>query len=65
MLAAVIERIREKARLREMDWRWRMTGASSWSLFPPSFYATHTKEEAEQAERDAIDECRRLAEQLK
>ena len=65
MLKKFIGRIREMQRLKRMDDMWRMTGQSSWSLFPPSFYATHTKEEAEKAEREEIAECRKLLEQLK
>lgn len=57
--------VREKIRLRRMDREWRMTGRSSWSLFPPSFYATHTKEEIEKAEREQLEECKKLREQLK
>lgn len=64
MIKEFIQRIRRKEELRQQDELWRATGGASWSLFPPSFYATHTKEEAEQAEREVLEECRKLREQL-
>lgn len=64
MIKEFIQRIRRKEELRQQDELWEATGDPCWSLFPPSFYATHTKEEAEQAEREVLEECQKLIEQL-
>lgn len=46
-LKNLIHKIRFRINLVAMDdWRY-YTGASSWELFPPSFYYTHTEEEIE------------------
>lgn len=40
------------------------TDMCSWELFPPSFYKTHTKEEIEQATREAKERIRKLLDEL-
>lgn len=40
------------------------TDMSSWELFPPSFYKTHTEEEIEQATREAKERIRKLLDEL-
>ena len=44
-----IRKLRFKHKLWEMDFFADYTGMSSWMLFPPSFYYTHTEEEIAQA----------------
>lgn len=40
-------------------------GGNSWGLFPPSFYYTHTQEEAERISAKAIEEIEELMDRLK
>jgi hypothetical protein len=49
-----IKRKKQEEELRSMDMAWYLTGQSSWSLFPPSFYATHTKEEITKAAEEEL-----------
>lgn len=44
---------------------WHMlTDMSSWELFPPSFYRTHTEEEIERATRETKERIRKLIDEL-
>lgn len=47
-------------KLFEMDWWWRFTGADSWGLFPPSFYRSHTKEDAERIREETVKSLREM-----
>lgn len=47
-----------------MDEEWRLSGRSCWSLFPPSFYYTHTEEEIERITAETIDRIQKLIDQL-
>lgn len=47
LLKNLMYKIWFRIKLKEMDDWWYCTGASSWELFPPSFYYTHTEEETE------------------
>lgn len=49
-----IKIIRFKMKLREMDDIYYMTGQSCFSLFPPSFYYTHTPEEIERITQEEL-----------
>lgn len=42
----------------------RLTDMSSWELFPPSFYKTHTEEEIKLATREAKERIRKLLDEL-
>ena len=42
-----IEKRRWKLKLERMDFIWYFYGGSSWQLFPPSYYYTHSPEEVE------------------
>lgn len=42
----------------------RMTDMSSWELFPPSFYKTHTDEEIKEATEAALARIRVLLDEL-
>lgn len=44
-LRNLIHKIRFLIKLKQMDDWWYFVGGSSWQLFPPSFYYTHTEEE--------------------
>lgn len=48
-------RIKFRMKLWKMDSLWRFTGGPANSLFPPSFYYTHTEEEI----KKAVDEAAR------
>ncbi len=39
------EKIKLKIKLTRMDLKWKLMGVRWFSLFPPSFYYTHTDEE--------------------
>lgn len=45
LLRKMIKKIIFRIKLIHMDSRWRFYGGSSYDLFPPSFYYTHTEEE--------------------
>ena len=45
-----------------LDNIWELTGGYSWTLFLPSFYLTHTKEEVEKATNE---EARKIQEVLR
>lgn len=42
----------------------RMTDMSSWELFPPSFYRTHTEEEIEEATERTVQRIRVLLKEM-
>ena len=50
-------------KLWEMDWWFYFLGISGWALFPPSFYYTHTEEEAERIKKELIAELRKILEE--
>ena len=43
-----------------MDTLWDYMGCRCWSMFPPSFYYTHTEEEIEQITKEVIEECKKI-----
>jgi hypothetical protein len=49
-----IKRKKREEELMSMDMAWYLTDQSSWSLFPPSFYATHTEEEINKAAEEQL-----------
>ncbi len=46
LLKKIIQKIKFKIKLMDMDMKWRIMGGGCFS-FPPSFYYTHTEEEIE------------------
>lgn len=52
--------IKGRMKLWKMDSMWRFTGGPANSLFPPSFYYTHTEEEINKA----VDEALRPLEEI-
>lgn len=54
------EKRRREKELEEMDRRWEKSGASSWELFPPSYYYRYTPEELAKMR----EEKKRLIEKL-
>lgn len=63
-LKKAIKTILFKIKLYEMDKWWRITGKSGWSLFPPSFYHTHTEEEIERIQAETIERIKKLIDEL-
>ncbi len=45
------------------DW-WYFTGASSYELFPPSFYYTHTQEEIERITKEKKEKIQEMIDKL-
>ncbi len=56
----VQQKIIFKIKLWEMDTLWDYMGGRCWSMFPPSFYYTHTEEEIEQITKEVIEECKKI-----
>lgn len=56
----LIKKIIFQIKLWGMDHQWRFSGQSSYSMFPPSFYYTHTPEEIERLKREEIAKIRRI-----
>ncbi len=56
----IIHKIIFKIKLWEMDTLWDYMGCRCWSMFPPSFYYTHTEEEIEQITKEVIEECKKI-----
>lgn len=59
-----IKKVRFKHKLRVMDDFYYFTGQSSYSMFPPSFYYTHTPEEIERITQEEMKKIRELIEQM-
>jgi hypothetical protein len=60
MLIEIVKKIRFKMKLREMDRQWYFTFGNCFSLFPPSFYYTHTQEEIDRITAEEIAKIRKL-----
>ena len=60
----MVKKILFRIKLRKMDEEWRLSGRSCWSLFPPSFYYTHTEEEIERITAETADRIQKLIDQL-
>lgn len=58
----IYKRLTYKSYLRRLDSDYYCSGATCWSLFPPSFYLTHTPEEVEKAKRETLDELKKMLE---
>ena len=48
-----------------MDEWWYYTGASSWELFPPSFYYTHSREEIKRITAETVERIQKLIDGMK
>lgn len=59
-----IRKRREKRKLEDMDRMWYLTGRSSWELFPPSFYYTHTPEEIKKETAELMERVHKLIDEL-
>lgn len=64
LLENLIHKIWFRINLVAMDDWWYYTGASSWELFPPSFYDTHTEEEIERITKETKARIQALIDQL-
>jgi hypothetical protein len=51
---SLFKKIRFRMKLREMDDMWRLTGGGCFGDYPPSFYYTHTPEEAKRIKQEEI-----------
>ena len=60
----LIDNIRFRIKLQQMDDLWRDMGGSCWGLFPPSFYYTHTEDEIKRIKDETIKELYEMLEQL-
>ena len=60
----IIKKLQFRWKLKEMDEFAAYTDMSSWMLFPPSFYYTHTDEEIEQATAEAKARIYKMLEEL-
>ena len=60
----LIQKIKFRIKLKEMDDWWYYTGENCFGLFPPSFYYTHTQEEIEKITTEEKRKLRALIEQL-
>lgn len=49
-----IDRIKFKIKLQEMDYIYYRYGGNCFGFFPPSFYYTHSQEEAKKIEEETI-----------
>lgn len=60
----LIQKIKFRIKLKEMDDWWYYTGGNCFGLFPPSFYYTHTQKEIEKITTEEKRKLRALIEQL-
>ncbi len=51
---------KKKRELRKKDEMWSMLGGNCFGLFPPSFYATHSSEEAQQIKQAEIEKLKKI-----
>lgn len=65
MMKKLIQKLRFRAKLRRMDDMWRYMDGHSWSLFPPSFYFTHTQEEIQRRKKAELDKLKAMLEEYK
>ncbi len=59
-----IKKILFRIKLWRIDDWWYYTEASSWELFPPSFYYTHTEEEIERITAETVERIQKLIDEL-
>lgn len=59
-----VQKIIFQIKLWRMNGWWYYTGASSWELFPPSFYYTHTKEEIEHITAETVGRIQKLINEM-
>ena len=59
----LIDNIKFRIKLQQMDDMWYLMGGSCWGLFPPSFYYTHTEDEIKRIEEETIKELYEMLEQ--
>ena len=59
-----LEKKRVERHLKWLDRRYYDTFQNCFSLFPPSFYLTHTPEEVERITKEKIEQARKAIEEL-
>ena len=60
LLRKLMQKIRFRMKLRQMDYWWYFIGGNNWQLFPPSFYYTHTEEEIKRITGEELDKLRAI-----
>jgi hypothetical protein len=60
----LFNKITKLIKLRIMDAQWYDTGASSYQLFPPSFYYTHTEEEIQRITEETMEKIQLMLEEM-
>jgi hypothetical protein len=60
----LIDKITFLIRLWLMDDEWYYMGASSYQLFPPSFYCKYTKEQIERITAEKLEKIKIMIEEL-
>lgn len=64
MIEKIIKKIALYFKGVKADRNYYLAGRSCFSLFPPSFYITHTPEEAERIKKETIEELLKLLEEF-
>lgn len=64
-LGVVIKKIIFRMKLRRMDDMYYFFGGSCFSMFPPSFYLTHTPEEVEEITNQEIEKMKQILNEMK
>ena len=59
-ISNLIYKVYFRIRLKRMDSAWRFWGGSGFSLFPPSFYYTHTEDEINRITNDTLAELKKM-----
>lgn len=56
----MLKKIRFRIKLMRLDSRWHNYGGSSYELFPPSFYYTHSGEEIQRITEEELTALRQM-----
>lgn len=64
-LKELIRKILFRIKLHQMDRRWYDSEASSWELFPPSFYYTHTQEEIDRIRKETFAQIEEIIDRFR
>lgn len=65
LLKKLISKVKFKCKMIMLDMNWNFTNGRCFSVFPPSFYYTHSKEEAARIEKETKEELRKLINEYK
>ncbi|MBR1855010.1 MAG: hypothetical protein IJ794_18030 [Lachnospiraceae bacterium] len=59
-LLHMLKKIRFRIKLMRLDSKWHYYGGSSYELFPPSFYYTHSREEIQRITEEELAALRQM-----